>query len=90
MKVIKIILNILLSFILMVGILSSTLLVIVSNYTNKENMLKKFDEINLYNSVYEEVRDGFENYIYQSGLEIGIIDKICTKEKVKNDLFYYD
>ena len=39
-----------------------------------------------YNSIYEEVRDGFENYIYQSGLDINIIDKICTKEKVKNDI----
>lgn len=86
MKVFKKILNILLSFILMLGLLSSTFLVIANNYANKENMLKKFEEVNLYNSVYEEVRDGFENYIYQSGLDINIIDKICSKEKVKNDI----
>lgn len=86
MKVFKIILNILLAFILMIGLLASTLLVIVNNYANKENMLKKFEEINLYNSVYEEVRDGFENYIYQSGLDIDIIDKICSREKVKQDI----
>lgn len=86
MKVFKTILNIVLAFVLMVGILSSTLLVIANNYANKENMLKKFEEINLYNSVYEEVRDGFENYIYQSGLDINIIDKICTREKVKSDI----
>lgn len=86
MKVLKIILNILLTFILMVGLLASTLLVIANNYANKENMLKMFDEVNLYNSVYEEVRDGFENYIYQSGLDIDIIDKICSREKVKQDI----
>lgn len=86
MKVFKIILNILLAFILMIGLLASTLLVIANNYANKENMLKKFEEINLYNSVYEEVRDGFENYIYQSGLDIDIIDKICSREKVKQDI----
>lgn len=86
MKIFKTILNILLSFILMVGLLASTLLVIANNYLDKDNMLKKFEEVNLYNSVYEEVRDGFENYIYQSGLDINIIDKICSKEKVKQDI----
>lgn len=86
MKVLKIVLNIFLSFILMIGIICSTFLIIINNYSDKKNMLKKFDEINLYNSVYEEVRDGFENYIYQSGLDINIIDKICTKDKLKNDM----
>ena len=86
MKFLKILLNILLSFILMLGIVGSTFLVIANQYTNKESMLKKFEEINLYHSVYEEVRNSFENYIYQSGLDINIIDKICTKEKVKNDI----
>lgn len=82
----KKILTILLSFALTIGILCSTLLVIANNVTSKKNMIKKFEEINLYNSVYEEVRDGFENYIYQSGLDISIIDKICSREKVKNDV----
>lgn len=86
MKIFKTIITILLSFILMIGILSSTLLVIANNYMNKENLLNKFEEINLFSSVYEEIRNGFENYIYQSGLEIDIIDKICSKEKVKNDI----
>ena len=86
MKFTKILINILLSFILMIGILLSVILIIISNYTSRKNVLKKFDEIKMYNSVYEEVRDGFENYIYQSGLDINIIDKICTKEKVKNDI----
>ncbi|MBR3697220.1 MAG: hypothetical protein IKM97_03000 [Clostridia bacterium] len=86
MKKLKIFLNIFLSFILMIGIISSTFLIIINNYSYKKNMLKKFEEINLYNSVYEEVRDGFENYIYQSGLDLNIIDKICTREKVKNDI----
>lgn len=86
MSIFKKIITILLSFILMIGIISSTFLVIANTFLQKDNMLKKFEEINLYNSVYEEVRNGFENYIYQSGLDISIIDKICTKEKVKNDV----
>ena len=86
MKKIKIILNIILSFILMIGIILSTFVIMADFYTNKKNIIKRFENINLYNSVYEEVREGFENYIYQSGLEISIIDKICTKEKVKNDV----
>ena len=86
MKVFKNIITILIAFILMIGILCSTILSIANMYLDKKYLLNKFDEIILYNSVYEEVRDGFENYIYQSGLDISIIDKICSKEKVKNDI----
>ena len=86
MKIFKNIVTVLLSFLLMIGILCSTFLFIKNNYLNKKYLLKKFDEMNLYSSVYEEVREGFENYIYQSGLDISIIDKICTKEKVKQDI----
>ena len=86
MKIFKNIITILLAFILMIGILCSTVLFIANKYLDKKYILNKFEEINLYSSVYEEVRDGFENYIYQSGLDISIIDKICSKEKVKNDI----
>ena len=86
MKILKNILTVLLSFLLMIGILCSSFLFITNNYLNKKYLLKKFDEMNLYSSVYEEVREGFENYIYQSGLDISIIDKICAKEKVKQDI----
>jgi len=86
MKIVKTILSILLSFILMLGLLGSTLLVIANNYVQRGNLLQKLEETNLYNSVYDEVRDGFENYIYQSGLDINIIDKICTRDKVKKDI----
>ena len=86
MKIFKTILNIVLSFILMIGILLSIIMLIVSKQSNKEKFLKKLDEIKFYDSVYEEVQDGFKNYIYQSGLYPNIIDKICTKDKVKNDI----
>ena len=86
MKILKNIVTIFLSFVLMIGILCSTVLFIANKYLDKKYILNKFEEINLYGSVYEEVRDGFENYIYQSGLDINIIDKICSKEKVKSDI----
>lgn len=86
MKIVKISFSIILSFILMLGIFASTILYIANTYTEKEYLLAKFDEIDLYTQVYEEVKEGFENYIYQSGLDISIIDKICDKDKVKQDI----
>lgn len=86
MKVIRIIFSIILSFILMLGILATSVLNIANKYTTKDHLIAKFDEIDLYTQVYEEVRAGFEEYIYQSGLDVEILDKICNREKVKQDL----
>ena len=86
MKVVRISFSIIFSFALMFVILASSILYIVNSYIQKEYLLTKFDEIDLYTQIYEEVKEGFENYIYQSGLDITILDKICDREKVKQDI----
>lgn len=86
MKILKLILNILISFILMVCILLTTVICILDNYSNKEKFLSKLDELGFYTSVYEEIKSNFENYIYQSGLELDALDSICSEEKVKEDI----
>lgn len=53
---------------------------------DKNYVVKKLEDSNFYDDIYELVKSNFENYIYQSGLDESILDDICTKEKVKNDV----
>lgn len=86
MKIFRVIVNVILAFVLMVGILATSLLCLADSYLGKEYLMSKLDEIDIYTQVYEEVKDGFEDYIYQSGLDVGILDEICTRDKVKQDM----
>lgn len=86
MKVIKFLLSLILSFALCLCILAVTTLYVANKYTDKEYFISKLEEINIYDSIYEEINSGFENYIYQSGLEPEIFNSLCTKEKIKNDI----
>lgn len=61
------------------GILRSTVL-------NKDYVLTKMDETEYYRSMSEEINSGFEEYIYQSGLPVDIIDGIYTDEQVRADV----
>lgn len=85
MKRVKLITSLLLAFLIMILIISSTFLYIINNYINKENLIAKLEEIEIYKQIYDEAQDGFKNYIYQSGLELDTLDKICSEEKIKND-----
>lgn len=53
---------------------------------DKSYIVKKLEETNFYDDIYELVKSNFENYIYQSGLDESVLNDICTKEKVKNDV----
>lgn len=56
-----------------------------STVLNKEYVLAKLNKHDFYNSIYENVISGFENYIYQSGLDEEVLNNIVTKEKVEKD-----
>lgn len=86
MKKIKVILNIILSFALMLGITAIVVTVFAGRMLKEDYILSKFEEIDLYTQVLKEVESEFENYIYQSGMDVSIIENICTKEKVENDI----
>lgn len=85
MKNAKLIISLLLAFLIMILMISSTSLYIINNYISKENLVAKLEEIEIYRQIYDEVQDGFKNYIYQSGLELDTLEKICSEEKIKND-----
>ncbi len=87
MKVITNIIKFIVLTILTVCIVSVGIITIVSSTILDQNyIMQKLEETNFYSDTYELVKSNFENYIYQSGLDEEVLNDICTKEKVKQDL----
>ena len=86
MKVIKGILNIIIAFLLVIIIFTILGKYILSNMLlNKNYMLNKMEEMQVYLQISRDVQNGFENYIYQSGLPEDTIKDLYTDEMIKND-----
>lgn len=68
MKIVKNIFSIILSFALVIAIIATTLTTYINRMLQKDYILEKFDEIDIYSQVLMEIQDYFENYIYQSGM----------------------
>ncbi len=86
MKIVKIILNLILSFLLIVLILVNLATNILENkLLNKQYVLSKMEETEFYLQISREVENGFENYIYQSGLPEDTIKNLFTEEMIKAD-----
>lgn len=87
MKIFKTILNIILSFLLIILIAMSIVINILQDkILNKDYILSKMEENQVYLQVSREVNNGFENYIYQSGLPEDIIKDLYTEDTIKNDV----
>ena len=86
MKILKGILNILISFlIVIVFIIILGKNVLLSKVLNKNYLLNKMNELQVYLQVSRDVQNGFENYIYQSGLPEETITDLYTDEMIRND-----
>ena len=84
---IKKILNFLLNFILSVLVLVGISLNLVSNTIfNKDYIKQKLKENNFYSRAYSDIKDSFENYTMQSGLNLEILDNLITEEMVTDDI----
>lgn len=87
MKILKNILNLILSFLLIILIALFLANNILENkILSKEYMISKLEENEFYLQVSREVENGFENYIYQSGLPEDTIKDLFTDEMIKNDV----
>lgn len=82
---VKNIVNVLLTFFIMIMLIITTILGIIQTYSNKDKLVSRLEEMKIYEQIYSEVQSGFEEYIYQSGLEVGTFKNICDKEKIKKD-----
>lgn len=87
MKIVKYVINPILSFLLILAILCSIAISLISKtILNKKYVLSKLDETEFYLQVSREVQSGFENYIYQSGLPEDTIQDLYAEELLKEDI----
>ncbi len=87
MKIVRFILNIVLSFVLMCMLICVTGLDLLNKkILDKDFILTKVDETGFYNQLSKEINDGFENYVYQSGLPEDTIQNLFDDEQLKNDI----
>lgn len=87
MKIVRYVISTILSFSIIFAVFLMIGLNILDNkLLNKEYMLSKIEEIEFYEQISREVENGFENYIYQSGLPEDTIKELFTKDMIKNDV----
>lgn len=86
-NIVRNIFNVLMSFALIFIILSIMLFNIINDkILNKNYILSKMEETEFYLQVSREIKNGFENYIYQSGLPEDTIENIVSDEMIKKDV----
>lgn len=56
-----------------------------STILSKQFILDKLEANNYYANTYTAVKEDFENYIYQSGLDEEVLNNIVTQEKIQKD-----
>ncbi len=86
MKTVKKVIRYMISILLTILIILLLFTLIVSfTLGHKEYIYQKFDETDYYTKIYEQVVSSFEDYMYQSGLDIKVFENLVSKEKVKKD-----
>ena len=86
MKVLKGLINIFIAFIIVIIVIIILGKNLLSNKVlNKKYLLSKMEEMQVYLQISRDVKSGFENYIYQSGLPENTIDDLYTDEMIKSD-----
>lgn len=87
MRVIKFFINVIMSFLLMVFIAICIAQNFINNkLLNKDYFKAKIDDTGFYSQLSKEINDGFENYVYQSGLPEDIVQDIFNDEVLRNDI----
>ena len=86
MRVVRLILQYILTIILAMSVLALILINIISSTVlNESYIMSKLEEEDYYNQIYESAKINFENYIHQSGLDEEVLNDIITKEKIEKD-----
>ena len=79
--------SMLFTFILILLVLLTTVLLISkSTVLNETYLLKQLEEQSYYEKVENNLRENFKSNMLQSGLEEDVIEKLIDKEKIKNDI----
>ena len=83
----KKIITFVLNFALVILILALIVITLAINtILNEQYILKVLEANNFYERAYNDIKDGFENYTMQSGLELSILDDLISTYKVESDI----
>ena len=86
MRVVRLMLQYILTIILAMSVLALVLINIISSTVlNESYIMSKLEEEDYYNQIYKSAESNFENYIHQSGLDEEVLNNIITKEKIEKD-----
>lgn len=87
MKIVRYIISTILSFLIILAVFLLMGIDIIDNkILDKEYIISKLDEVEFYLQISREAENGFENYIYQSGLPEDTIKDLFTEEMIKADV----
>ena len=83
----KKIVSYLFTFVLIILILAiSAILIVQSTILDKTYVLKVLEETNYYSNTKKNIKDSFDNYILQSGLEEVVIEDLFNEQELKDDI----
>lgn len=87
MKVVKKIINIVLSFLLCLGIVGGFMIMLFSNTVlSKKYALNQLEKNGYYEKVQTDLKNGFEEYQYQSGFPNTVFQNLCSSDMIKRDI----
>ncbi len=87
MKVLKKIIDIVIAFFLTLLIIASFSVMVLSHTVlQKDYMLSQLEEIDYYEKVKTDLKNGFENYQYQSGLPENVFENLYSENALKSDI----
>lgn len=88
MKVVKKIVQIGMAFLLSILIIANFLVMIVSHTVlQKEYMMAKLEEVGYEEKIQTDLKNGFENYQYQSGLPASVFENLYTRSSLQADIY---
>lgn len=82
-RIISFLLNLIMS-ILVLGLIC--VILITNTIYNKDYIKLKLKENKFYSRTYSDIKNDFENYTMQSGLDLEILDGLISEEKVEKDI----
>lgn len=87
MKIVKGIINSILAFLLCVSFVAGFIVVLLSNTVlNEKYVLAQLAKNQFYEKVEIDLKNGFEEYQYQSGFPETVFENLCSREMIEKDV----
>lgn len=87
MKIVKGIINSILAFLLCVSFVAGFIVVLLSNTVlNEKYIVEQLAKNQFYEKVEIDLKNGFEEYQYQSGFPETVFENLCSREMIEKDV----